>query len=346
MSVTIAAAPQQSSWWQRLTNSEPRTVVRETSTTTITSQPGGSFNLKDALRNGGIGAGVAGVLGGVSLLAKVSLPVIGKIGSVGGLVKLVGVGGALGAATAAIPLLAPMIRDNPTAKSAAIGAGIGAAAGFVLPLVPTWLGAAAGAGIGLAIHSMKNRPANPYPNYPGYQASPGWVPYGTSSGDTPPNGWVPVTPNFGGAYGMPVGASSFSPWGQYGAMNPYGAYGAPQASMLGAMTLPMTATTPGAVATMNGVGQPMVANVAPQVAPQTAAQALPQAMVPGAAAANPATFVPGSSGLGVVAPGTAAPISTPAAGAKTPKFPGAKTWIDNDGNIRQVGTGKVLKRAA
>ena len=94
MSVNVIPSPQPASFWQRLTGTEPKTVVHESSTTTISSTPGGSFNLKTALRNGGIGAAVAGALGGVSLLGKVALPLIGKIGSVGGLVKLAGVGGA------------------------------------------------------------------------------------------------------------------------------------------------------------------------------------------------------------------------------------------------------------
>lgn len=38
-------------------------------------------------------------------------------------------------------------------------------------------------------------------------------------------------------------------------------------------------------------------------------------------------------------------VSKPAANAK-PKFPHAKTWIDKQGNVRELGTGKVLKAAA
>src|SRR5690349_9415917 len=119
MSVTIATtSPAQSTLWQRLTGTEPKTVVTETSRTEITSDPGGSFNLKTALRNGGIGAAIAGALGGVSLLGKVALPIIGKVATVGGLAKLAGVGGAIGLATAALPIVAPKIRNNPTAKAA------------------------------------------------------------------------------------------------------------------------------------------------------------------------------------------------------------------------------------
>ena len=38
-------------------------------------------------------------------------------------------------------------------------------------------------------------------------------------------------------------------------------------------------------------------------------------------------------------------VTKPATAAK-PKFPNAKTWIDKQGNVRELGTGKVLKPAA
>jgi hypothetical protein len=51
--------------------------------------------------------------------------------------------------------------------------------------------------------------------------------------------------------------------------------------------------------------------------------------------------------LALQAPGAGAPVSlaTPAGSTKA-KFPNAKTWIDKAGNVRQLGTGKVLKPAA
>lgn len=307
MSVSIATNPQPANWWQRLTGTEPKTVITETSRTEVTSVEGGSFNLRAALRNGGIGAAVAGALGGVSLLGKIALPIIGKVGSLGGLVKLAGVGGALGVATAAIPLVAPKVKESPAAKAALVGAGIGGVAGAILPLMPTWLGAAIGAGVGLLVHNRRNLPAPDHTMYPGYQAYPGFRPAGTASGDAHvPNGLVPVTPNYGahvnsavnpygygmnGMYGMPsYGMNGMN--GMYGAsMSPYG------------YSLPMTGQQQGAM-------QPQVV-ARPQVdAPAPTAPA---------AAAKP---------------------------AGTPKFPNAKTWIDKQGNVRQVGTGKILKRAA
>jgi hypothetical protein len=310
MSVAIATSQQPATWWQRLTGTEPKTVIRETSTTEVTSVPGGSFNLSTALRNGGIGAAVAGALGGVSLLGKIALPIIGKVGSLGGLVKLAGVGGALGVATAAIPLVAPKIQESPAAKATLVGAGIGAAAGAILPLMPTWLGAAIGAGVGLLVHHRRTHPAPSHQVYPGYAAYPGFRPIGTSPGDAPvPHGLVPVTPNYGAyaasavnPYG--VGAIGMSPMAGYGmagygmpgygaSMSPYGAAG---------YSLPMTAGQQGA-----GVPQPQVV----------------AAQQPGAAPAPVAARPTGSA-----------------------KFPNAKTWIDRQGNVRQVGTGKVLKPAA
>lgn len=304
----IAANPQPSTFWQRLTGTEPKTVVRETSTTTITNDPGGSFNVGTALRNGGIGAAVAGVLGGVSLLGKVALPLVGKVGSLSGLVRLAGVGGALGVATAAIPLIAPKIRHSPAAKAALTGAAVGAAAGAVLPLLPIPIGAAIGAGVGLLVHHRRTDPGPSYPGYPGYRAYPGFVPYGTSPGDLPPHpGMVPVTPNYGMhvgsavnpyGYGMPYGYGAGMPTGPYGAMPGYGAagwgYGA-------SMSLPMHA----------GQGQ-----------------------------------VSRPTGLPVATPAAAPAAARPTRPAGAPKHPGAKTWIDRSGNVRQVGTGKVLRPAA
>lgn len=291
MSVTIAATQQPASWLQRLTGTEPKTVIRETSTTEVTSVPGGSFNLRSALRNGGIGAAVVGALGGVSLLGKIALPIIGKVGSLGGLIKLAGVGGALGVATAAIPLIAPKVKESPAAKAALVGAGIGAVAGAVLPLLPTWLGAAAGAGVGLLIHNRRNAPVPNYTTYPGYNAYPGFVPVGMSSGSMVPNGMMQVTPNYGSYAGM--------------AMNPYGGYGlAGYGYPTGAMT---------------GYGM--------MQSPYGGSLALPMQ-----AASQPQAT--GSQ---------ASPASTST--SSKPRFPGAKTWVDKAGNVRQVGTGKVLKAA-
>ncbi len=321
MSVTIATStPQPSSWWQRLTGTEPKTVVTETSRTEIVNDPGGSFNLKTALRNGGIGAAVAGVLGGVSLLGKVALPVIGKVATVGGLAKLAGVGGGIGLATAALPLVAPKVRDSPTAKAALLGAGIGAAAGAVLPLVPIPIGAAVGAGVALLVKHRKDHPSPVHTQYPGYRAYPGYVPAGTSSGDVVPGapgaGLVPVSPNYGmygqtainpyamGSFGAP--APGYTPAGSWG--SPYGsAYGA---SPYGASPYGASPYGP------NPYGYGMTL-------PATAGQVQQPVATP------------------AVAP-TPAPAARPAA-AKAPVRTKAKTFTDGAGNLRQVGTGKILK---
>ena len=307
MSVSIATNPQPASWWQRLTGTEPKTVIKETSTTEVTSVEGGSFNLKAALRNGGIGAAVAGALGGVSLLGKIALPIIGKVGSLGGLVKLAGVGGALGVATAAIPLIAPKVKDSPAAKAALVGAGIGGVAGAILPLMPTWLGAAIGAGVGLLVYNRHNRPAPDYPTYPGYVAYPGYRPMGVGGDDVAvPSGLVPVTPNYGAYAGSAVNPYGYGmnpmPYGTGYGVSPAMPYGYGQSMYGYGMTLPMTA------------GQQQVIPQAQQVVAQPVATAAPQ---------------------------TAAPKP-----AGKPKYPNAKTWIDKQGNVRQVGTGKILKAAA
>jgi hypothetical protein len=299
MSVTIATNPQPASFWQRLTGTEPKTVITQTSRTEVTSDPGGSFSVRDAVRNAGIGAAVAGALGGVSLLGKVALPVIGKIGSLGGLVKLAGVGGALGVAAAAIPLVEPSIRRSPAAKAAVTGAAIGAAAGAILPLMPITLGAAIGAGVGLLVHNHRTRPVHDYASYPGFRAYPGFVPVGTSPGDTRvPHGLVPVTPNYGMYSGTAMNpyASTMSP--QYGYVQGYGmGYGQGYG-----MSLPMQAA-----------GQPGARPVLPQAAPTRSG-------------AEPA-----------------APVKRP---ASKPKHPGAKTYKDAVGNVRQVGTGKIVRAVA
>lgn len=297
MSVTIATSPTQSpTLLQRIFGTEPKTVVKETSVTTIVNDPGASIDWKTALRNGGIGAALGAALGGVSLLTKTALPFIGKIASVGALGHLVGTAGAIGAATAAIPFLVDVSRRSPTAKAAIIGGSIGAAAGAVLPFLPVWLGAAAGAGIGLVAHKVHEyNEQHPLPEspYPGYVASPGWAPYGAV-----PAGMTSVVPVGGQGYGYSAGYPSYGtvPYG-YGA-TPYG---------YGAQMLPQTAATV----------TPGVMTAAPTVAPVAARAA--------------------------VAPDAAKPA---AAAKKAAKFPKAKTWVDKAGNVRQVGTGKVLKAAA
>lgn len=307
MSVTIATStPQQSSWWQRVTGTEPKTVVTETSRTEITNDPGGSFNLRTALRNGGIGAAVAGALGGVSLLGKVALPIIGKVVTVGGLAKLAGIGGAIGIATAALPLVAPKLRDSPTAKAALLGAGIGAAAGAILPLIPIPIGAAIGAGVALLIKHRKDNPNPIHTEYPGYRAYPGFVPAGTSPGDTVPNGLVPVSPN----YGM-YGQTAQNPYGMgmpgYPApgYTPQGSWGSPYGSSYGASPYG---------ASPYGYGMSL---------PATAGQAQQPVATPAVAPAP-------------------APVRRPAA-TKTAVRSKAKTFTDKAGNVRQVGTGKILK---
>jgi hypothetical protein len=194
----IVTVPQQGNWWQRLTGTSPQTVIRETSTTTITSSKG--LDIGEALRNGGIGAAVGAALGGASLLTKIAIPIIGKVGSVAGLARAATLGGAIGVGATALPFVIDYAKDRPAAKATLIGAGVGAAAGFVLPLLPTTIGAAIGAGVGYAIHRARNsNDVLPhYPTYPGFVARPGWVPYGTAPGMIPPYGLTPVSPWMGG----------------------------------------------------------------------------------------------------------------------------------------------------
>lgn len=273
------------SMMQRLFGTQPKTVVHTHTTTEVTHDPGSRFNLRTALRNAGIGAGVAGALGGASLLLKTALPLVGKVGSVAGLGRLIGVGGALGAATAAIPLLAPIVRDNPAARSAAIGAGIGAAAGFVLPLVPTSLGAIAGAGIGLAVHAMKNRPQPTWQQYPGFDAYPGWVPVQNQGA------W--------GMYGSPVG------------MNPYVAAAPFAGAMYGANSIPAANSMILPMAIENAARDSNAANVANVPAAPTSPAVPAPVASPSASSAVPATPVAPATGVsaGIVPTLTGAPTT-------------------------------------
>lgn len=69
----------------------------------------------------------------------------------------------------------------------------------------------------------------------------------------------------------------------------------------------------------------------------------------GTGSSNAGQLVPMQT-LPMQAPGAGAPVTLNrapkpakhAAGASA-KFPGAKTWVDKQGNVRQIGTGKVLK---
>lgn len=166
-------------------------------------------NVRDAIRNVAIGGAAGGVLGGISMLGKISLPLIGSVAGLGGIARLAGVGGAVGLGIAALPVIAPMVNKSPAAKAALLGAGIGAAAGAVLPLLPMPLGAIAGAAIGLTVHALKNRrhQAPQFTQYPGYVASPGWVSVG-------------VVPGF--ANGSGTGSGSGSGAGQTGPRTPGG----------------------------------------------------------------------------------------------------------------------------
>lgn len=335
MSVTIATSPTQSpTLLQRLFGTEPKTVVKETSVTTIVNDPGTGIDWKTALRNGGIGAAIGGALGGVSLLTKVALPLIGKVGSLAGVARLAGTGGAIGAAIAAVPFLVDVSRRNPTAKAAIIGGSIGAAAGAVLPFLPVWLGAAAGAGIGLVAHKVtsynQEHPA-PLSPYPGYTASPGWSPYGQV-----PNGMTPVMPyGQGVGYGPGVGFGQGMGYGQ-GYPVGYGASFGGYPAGYGAQILPQTAMG----APMNGQALTVAQQQALLQQQQMQMLAAQQGLAPGAAAPQVAP--------GAAAPSVAAPVAAPTAAPvkKVAKFPNAKTWVDKAGNVRQVGTGKVLKAAA
>jgi hypothetical protein len=91
------------------------------------------------------------------------------------------------------------------------------------------------------------------------------------------------------------------------------------------------------IGVVKGIGKAKAdeqAYAAQLAASQQAAMSAPQQ----GAAAQPGVEVPEGS-VGTVPAGTAAP-------AAAPKFPGAKTFKDGAGNIRQVGTGKIVKPAA
>ena len=308
MSVTIAAPMQSPSLWQRLTGTEPKTVIHEASTTTITNDPGASFHLKTAIRNGAIGAGLAGVLGGVSLLSKVALPVIGRVVSVPGLVRLVGVGGAVGAATAAVPLALSVARSNPTAKAATTGAVIGAAAGAVLPLLSIRSGAVLGAGVGLLVHHKRTHPDD-YAQYPGYTAYPGYVPYtgyGMGMGVTPGmSPWGGVAP-WGGV--TPWGGSLGTPTPMPYPMNP--AY----ASGYGILPSQAQARPQGMVGVQPGLVQPGMVQAPPQGAVATGTPA-PAVGRPAPKFANARTFTDGAGNVRTVGRGTIVkPAAQPAGG--------------------------------
>src|SRR5688500_13013883 len=70
------------------------------------------------LRNGLIGDAAGGLLGGFSLLAKTSLPLLGKVTGLSGIARLAGIGGAVGIASAVLPTIWPKLNQYPLAKAA------------------------------------------------------------------------------------------------------------------------------------------------------------------------------------------------------------------------------------
>jgi hypothetical protein len=68
--------------------------------------PGESrFNVGTLLKGLGIGGAVGGVLGGVSLLGKIAIPILGTAASLGGVLKFGLVGGAIGLAIAGVAMV-------------------------------------------------------------------------------------------------------------------------------------------------------------------------------------------------------------------------------------------------
>lgn len=136
------------------------TVVRTESTTTVRTQPVRRFNIGTTLRNTAIGGAVGSALGGVALLTKFSIPLLGKVSSLAGVAKFGAAGAGIGVATAVLPVVAPSINRHPMLKAALTGAGIGASAGMFLPLLSPVFGAIAGAAIGAGVHLLKGRNDN------------------------------------------------------------------------------------------------------------------------------------------------------------------------------------------
>lgn len=141
------------------------------------------------LRNVGIGAGAGTIVGGLGLLTKVKLPLIGKVTSLAGLGRLAGAGAGIGLAAAVLPVLWPKLDQYPAAKAALTGAAIGGSVGAAVPFLSSIVGAIGGAVIGLGVHVVsKVSERKPWAN----------TPFSTS----PPN--VPGPPELGRQY-QPLG---------------------------------------------------------------------------------------------------------------------------------------------
>ncbi|MEO6866862.1 MAG: hypothetical protein ABI200_02455 [Gaiellales bacterium] len=73
-----------------------------------------TFHAGTLLKGAGIGAAVGGVLGGVALLGKIAIPLLGKVASLGGLLRFGLIGGAIGLAVAGVAMVvhASSLRRN------------------------------------------------------------------------------------------------------------------------------------------------------------------------------------------------------------------------------------------
>lgn len=154
-----------------------RTVVVENTSRRydVRTEPLRRLDARAALRNTVIGGAVGGALAGVSYLGKIALPVLGRVSTIGGVARLAGAGAGIGLATAVLPVVWPRLDRHPVLKSALTGAGIGAAAGTLLPI--PLLGPISGALVGATIGAT-TRAVWQHRNDSFWNRYPAWPPYG------------------------------------------------------------------------------------------------------------------------------------------------------------------------
>lgn len=179
------------------------------------------LNVKTTALVGGIGGALGAALGGVSLLTKAAIPFLGKAGSVLGIAKWGVAGAAIGAGAIALPAIASHFPKGSIMQKVIYGAGIGSAAGTVLPILGPISGAIVGAGVGAAVHLVSSGVFDG-----GYSYGPGYgYPYGSRypvpmGYGMPPYGMPRVgMPGYGmpgcgpSPYGMPMPGVGMSPYG-------------------------------------------------------------------------------------------------------------------------------------
>jgi hypothetical protein len=173
-----------------------------------------AIDLGSVAKGGLLGAGVGAAVGGLSLLTKFKLPILGGVTGIGGLLRFGAVGAGVGIAATVLPKVWPQLDQYPAIKSALTGAAIGGAAGAFLPipLIGPISGALIGGVIGLAAHHLgnsnnQNRWGNGYGR--GYQ-------YGQQYGHPHGYGCGQAQAGFG-CMRPPVG-----PWGPGPMPMPYG----------------------------------------------------------------------------------------------------------------------------